>query len=62
MRVHRSGRHSVTVSEPRKCDICLNECKGADMPLESFRQGARCDVTSESLERMVRQRNGLECA
>jgi len=57
MCVHRSRHHSVTVSESRKCDICLNECKGADMPLESFRQGARCDLTSESLKRMVRQRN-----
>jgi len=51
---------AIKVFEPYKCDICVSECKsGADMPLEVFNKGVRCDLTSESLELVVRMRNGL---
>jgi len=51
----------VKVYEPRKCDICVSDCKGGSgMPLEVFNEGVRCDLGSEFLERLVRQRKGLE--
>lgn len=45
--------------ESRKCDICVSECKG-NMPLDLFNEGVRCDIESESMERVIKQRNGLE--
>jgi len=50
----------VQIYKLRKCDICLSACKGSDMPLELFKQGTRCDIDSASMERTIRQRNGLE--
>lgn len=49
----------VQIFKPRECDICLSACKGSDMPLELFKQGRRCEIDSATMERIVKQRNGL---